>query len=304
MLHQRTLRRAVSTTGIGLHTGREVRLGLAPAPAHRGVVFRRVDLDPAVEIPARTAQVGDTTLSTSLTRGGHVVSTVEHLLAALAGLGVDNVFVDVNAPEVPIMDGSAAAFVRLIQAAGLRRQSAEKQFLRVKRAVVVEEGDKVASFLPFDGFKVSFTIDFDQPVFRERTAHAEMDFARTSFVREVSRARTFGFIHEVEYLRARGLVRGGSFDNAVVVDDYRILNSGGLRSEDEFVKHKILDAVGDLYLLGAPLLGEYRAYKSGHALNNAAARALLAEEDAWELVTRETPIGARLACAVGPIAAD
>ncbi len=282
MLRQRTLRTAVTASGIGLHSGELIHLTLHPAPEDSGITFRRVDLDPVPAIPARAECVGDTVLSTCLVAQGARVSTVEHLLAALAGLGVDNACIDVSAPEVPIMDGSAAPFVRLIQAAGVCEQTAAKRFVRVTREVRVEDGDKCASFLPFDGFKVSFTIDFDQPVFRGRTAHAEMDFSRTSFVGEVSQARTFGFMHEVEYLRSRGLARGGSFENAVVVDDYRILNTGGLRCEDEFVKHKVLDAVGDLYLLGHSLIGEYRAYKSGHHLNNVAVRALLAQTNAWE----------------------
>jgi UDP-3-O-[3-hydroxymyristoyl] N-acetylglucosamine deacetylase len=285
VLRQRTLRAAVSATGIGLHSGEEVHLTLRPAPADSGITFRRVDLCPVVAIPARAESVGDTVLSTNLVADGQRVSTVEHLMAALAGVGVDNAYVEVNAPEVPIMDGSASPFVQLIQSAGIAEQDAAKKFIRVTREVTVEDGDKIASFLPFDGFKVSFTIDFDQPVFHGRTAHAEMDFALMSFVTEVSRARTFGFMHEVEYLKSRGLVRGGSFDNAVVIDDYRILNTEGLRSEDEFVKHKVLDAVGDLYLLGHSLIGEYRAYKSGHHLNNVAVRTLLGRSDAWEWVT-------------------
>lgn len=287
MLHQRTLRSAIKASGIGLHTGDEVYLTLNPAPTDVGIVFRRVDLEPVLAIAARSENVGDTNLSTCLECAGERVSTVEHLLAALAGLGIDNAYIDVNAPEVPIMDGSAGPFVQLIQSAGIEQQDAPKRFLRIKRKVTVEEGDKVASFLPFAGFKVSFTIDFDQPVFRDRTAHAEMDFASTSFVEEVSRARTFGFMHEIEYLRAKGLARGGSFDNAIVVDDYRILNQGGLRFEDEFVKHKVLDAIGDLSLIGSGLIGEFRAYKSGHTLNNAAVCALLAQPDAWEMVTFE-----------------
>ncbi len=285
MLRQRTLRNAITETGVGLHSGEEVYLTLNPAPVDTGIVFRRVDLDPVVEIPARAENVGDTTLSTCLVVDQQRVSTVEHLLAALSGLGVDNAFIDVSAAEVPIMDGSAGPFVLMIQSAGIEEQDAPKAFIRVKRKVTVEDGDKVASFLPFDGFKVSFTIDFDQPVFRDRSAHAEMDFASSSFVEEVSRARTFGFMHEIEYLRSKGLARGGSFDNAIVVDDYRILNQGGLRFEDEFVQHKVLDAIGDLYLAGSGLIGEFRAYKSGHALNNAAVRALLAQPDAWEMVT-------------------
>lgn len=287
MLRQRTLRVAVTASGIGLHSGEEVRLTLHPAPADSGVTFRRVDLDPVIAIPARAHCVGDTVLSTCLVAQGVRVSTVEHLMAALAGLGVDNACIDVSAPEVPIMDGSAGPFVQLIQSAGIVEQEAPRKYVRVMREVTVEDGDKKASFLPFDGFKVSFTIDFDQPVFRGRTAHAEMDFSRTSFVSEVSQARTFGFMHEVEYLRARGLARGGSFENAVVVDDYRILNTEGLRCEDEFVKHKVLDAIGDLYLLGHSLIGEYRAYKSGHSLNNSAVRSLLAQPDAWQWATFE-----------------
>jgi len=284
LLRQRTLGRTVETTGIGLHTGAEVNLTLHPAPAGSGYVFRRVDLDPLLVIPAVAANVGDTTLSTCLVSQGQRIATIEHLLASLAGLGMDNACIDVNAPELPIMDGSAGPFVKLIQSAGTREQDAPRRFIRVTREVGVEVGDKTARFLPFDGFKVAFTIDFDQPVFRERTAHAEIDFSRDSFAAEVAGARTFGFMHEVEDLRARGLARGGSFDNAVVLDHSRILNSGGLRSEDEFVKHKILDAVGDLALLGCSVLGEFRAYKSGHALNNAAVRALLASPDAFERV--------------------
>jgi UDP-3-O-[3-hydroxymyristoyl] N-acetylglucosamine deacetylase len=252
-------------------------------------VFRRVDLDPVVEIPACAANVGDTTLSTTLVHDGSRVSTVEHLLSAMAGLGIDNAYVDVSASEVPIMDGSAGPFVFLIQSAGIEEQPAAKKFIRIKRPVTVEDGDKKASFLPFNGFKVSFTIDFDHPVFRDRTAHAEVDFSSTSFVKEVSRARTFGFMHEIEYLRSKGLARGGSVDNAIVVDEYRILNQDGLRYDDEFVKHKVLDAIGDLYLLGYSLIGEFRAHKSGHALNNASLRALIAQRDAWEMVTFDDP---------------
>jgi len=297
LLRQRTLRNAIRGAGIGLHTGQDVCLTLNPAPVDTGIVFRRVDLDPVVEIPARAENVGDTTLSTCLVVDQHRVSTVEHLLAAMWGLGVDNAFIDVSAAEVPIMDGSAGPFVLMLRSAGMEEQDAPRKFIRVKRKVTVEDGDKVASFLPFDGFKVSFTIDFDQPVFRDRSAHAEMDFASSSFVEEVSRARTFGSVHEIEYLRSKGLARGGSFDNAIVVDDYRVLNQGGLRFEDEFVQHKVLDAIGDLYLAGSSLIGEYRAYKSGHALNNAAIRALLARPDAWEMVTFEDELSAPISYA-------
>jgi UDP-3-O-[3-hydroxymyristoyl] N-acetylglucosamine deacetylase len=289
MIRQRTLRNAIKATGVGLHTGEKVYLTLSPAPVDRGIVFRRVDLDPVVEIPACAANVGDTTLSTTLVHDGSRVSTVEHLLSAMAGLGIDNAYVDVSASEVPIMDGSAGPFVFLIQSAGIEEQPAAKKFIRIKRPVTVEDGDKKASFLPFNGFKVSFTIDFDHPVFRDRTAHAEVDFSSTSFVKEVSRARTFGFMHEIEYLRSKGLARGGSVDNAIVVDEYRILNQDGLRYDDEFVKHKVLDAIGDLYLLGYSLIGEFRAHKSGHALNNASLRALIAQRDAWEMVTFDDP---------------
>ncbi|MGK0498614.1 MAG: UDP-3-O-[3-hydroxymyristoyl] N-acetylglucosamine deacetylase [Oceanicoccus sp.] len=285
MIKQRTLRNAIRATGVGLHSGEKVYLTLLPAPIDTGIVFRRSDLDPAIEIPARAENVGDTILSTTLMKGDVRVSTVEHLLSAMAGLGIDNAYVELSAAEVPIMDGSAGPFVFLIQSAGIEEQSKAKQFIRIKRPVTVEDGDKIASFLPFDGFKVTFTIDFDHPVFRDRSGKAEVDFSSTSFVKEVSRARTFGFMHEIEYLRSKGLAQGGSVDNAIVVDEYRILNEDGLRYEDEFVKHKVLDAIGDLYLLGKSLIGEFRAHKSGHALNNALLRALIAQPDAWEVVT-------------------
>lgn len=284
-MRQRTLRNSIKATGVSLHTGEKVYMTFKPAPVDTGIVFRRVDLDPEMEIPARAENVGDTTLSTTLVVGDVRVATVEHLLAALAGMGIDNAFIELSAGEVPIMDGSAGPFVFLLQAAGVVEQDALKKFVRVKRKITVEDGDKVASLLPFDGFKVSFTIDFDHPVFRDHKAHAELDFSSVSFEREVSRARTFGFMHEIEYLRSKGLARGGSVDNAIVVDEFRILNEDGLRYEDEFVRHKVLDAVGDLYLLGHCLIGEFRAYKSGHGLNNATLRALIAQPDAWEMVT-------------------
>jgi len=302
MIRQRTLRNAIKATGVGLHTGEKVYLTLNPAPVNTGIVFRRVDLDPVVEIPARAENVGDTTLSTSLIAHGERVSTVEHLLSAMAGLGIDNSYVDVSAPEVPIMDGSAGPFVFLIQSAGIEEQNAPKKFIRIKHPVTVEDGDKVASFLPFDGFKVSFTIDFDHPVFRDRTAHAELDFSSTSFVKEVSRARTFGFMHEIEYLRSKGLARGGSVDNAIVVDEYRILNQDGLRYDDEFVKHKVLDAIGDIYLLGHGLIGEYRAHKSGHALNNTSLRALITQPECWEMVTFDDEATAPVSYLTNPVA--
>ncbi len=285
MIKQRTLKNAIRATGVGLHTGEKVFLTLKPAPVDTGIIFRRTDIQPCVDIVALAQNVGDTTLSTTLMKGDVRVSTVEHLLSAMAGLGIDNAIVEVSSAEVPIMDGSAGPFVFLIQSAGIEEQNAAKKFIRIKRKVRVEEGDKVAEFLPFDGFKVSFSIDFDHPVFQDRIAKAEVDFSSTSFVKEVSRARTFGFMSDFEYLRSKGLAKGGSVDNAIVVDQYRILNEDGLRYEDEFVKHKILDAIGDLYLLGNSLIGEFRAHKSGHALNNKLLRELIAQEDAWEVVT-------------------
>ncbi len=287
MIKQRTLQNAIRATGIGLHTGDKIYLTLHPAPLDHGIVFRRVDLEPAVDIRAYALNVGDTTLSTTLVNGDVQVSTVEHLMSALAGLGIDNVLIELTAAEVPIMDGSAGPFVFLLQSAGIQEQDAPKKFIRVKKQVEVRDGDKVASFKPLEGFKISFAIEFDHEVFKNRTLQTELDFSTTTFVKEVSRARTFGFMHEIEYLRSRGLARGGSMDNAIVVDTDRVLNEDGLRSEDEFVKHKILDAIGDLYLLGNSLIGEYNAYKSGHGLNNQAVRALLADTEAWELVTYE-----------------
>lgn len=284
MIKQRTLKNCIKATGVGLHSGKKVLVTLRPAPAHSGIVFRRIDVTPAVEIPARAENVGDTRLSTSLARGEVRIATVEHLLSAFAGLGIDNAYVDVSAPEVPIMDGSAGPFVFLIQSAGIEEQSAPKQFVRIKRPVAVEDGDKWARLEPFDGFKVSFSIDFDHPLFDETIKFAEVDFSTTSFVKEVSRARTFGFLKEVEMLREKDLALGGSLQNAVVIDDYRVLNEDGLRYEDEFVRHKILDAIGDLYLLGHGLIGAFRGHKSGHALNNRLLRRLLADQSAWELV--------------------
>lgn len=302
MIRQRTLRNVIRATGVGLHTGDKVYLTMRPAPVDTGITFIRTDLDPVVEIPARAENVGDTTLSTTLVKDGVRVSTVEHLLSALAGLGIDNAYIELNAPEVPIMDGSAGPFVFLIQSAGIEEQQAAKRFIRIKKPVTVEVGDKVATFLPFEGFKVSFSIDFDHPVFNDRTVATSVDFSSTSFVKEVSRARTFGFMHEIEYLRSQGLAQGGSVDNAIVVDDYRVLNEDGLRYEDEFVKHKILDAIGDLYLLGYSLIGEFKAHKSGHALNNASLRELMSQTDAWETVTFEDAATAPISY-VTPVAA-
>ncbi|HEB98438.1 MAG TPA: UDP-3-O-acyl-N-acetylglucosamine deacetylase [Thiotrichales bacterium] len=287
MIRQRTLKNVIRATGVGLHTGEKVYLTLRPAAVDTGIVFRRVDLDPPVEIKASPENVGDTQLSTTLVKDGVRISTVEHLLSALAGLGIDNAYVDLSAPEVPIMDGSAGPFVFLVQSAGIEEQNAAKRFIRIKKPVRVEEGDKWASFEPFDGFKVGFTIDFEHPVFTDRAQSAEIDFSTTSFMREVSRARTFGFMRDIERLRERKLALGGSLDNAVVVDDYRILNEDGLRYDDEFVKHKILDAIGDLYLLGHSLIGAFHGHKSGHAINNMLLRALLADQAAWEEVIFE-----------------
>ncbi len=287
MIRQRTLKNVIRATGVGLHTGKKVFLTLRPAPANSGITFRRVDLDPAVDIPANPEYVGDTSLSTTLVKDKVRISTVEHLLSALAGFGIDNAYIDLSADEVPIMDGSAGPFVFLIQSAGIEEQSSAKKFLRIKKKVRVEHEEKWAIFEPFDGFKVGFTIEFDHPVFSDRNCHAEIDFSTTSFVKEVSRARTFGFMRDVELLREKNLVLGGSLDNAVVVDDYRILNEDGLRYEDECVKHKILDAIGDLYLLGHSLIGAFEGFKSGHALNNALLRELIANEDSWELISFE-----------------
>jgi UDP-3-O-[3-hydroxymyristoyl] N-acetylglucosamine deacetylase len=287
MIRQRTLKNAIRATGVGLHTGEKILLTLRPAAANTGIVFRRVDLPRPVEIRACADNVSDTRLSTTLSQGDARISTVEHLLSALAGLGIDNAYIDVSAGEVPIMDGSAGPFVFLLQSAGVQEQNAAKRFIRIKERVSIEEGDKRASFEPFNGFKVSFAIDFDHPAIGERSKYACIDFSTTSFVKEVSRARTFGFLKDVELLRQNELALGGSLDNAVVVDDYRVLNDDGLRYDDEFVKHKILDAIGDLYLLGHSLIGAFSGYKSGHELNNRLLKKLLATRSAWEEVTFE-----------------
>lgn len=287
MIRQRTLKNIIRATGIGLHTGKKVYLTLRPAPVNSGIIFRRVDLDPAVEILANPENVGNTQLSTTLVIDGVSVSTVEHLLSALAGFGIDNAYIDLSAEEVPIMDGSAGPFVFLIQSAGIEEQKAAKKFLRIKKEMFVDEDGKWAKFTPFEGFKVGFTIDFEHPIFNKKNCKAEIDFSTTSFVKEVSRARTFGFMRDVDLLRERNLALGGNLNNAVVVDDYRILNEDGLRYEDECVKHKILDAIGDLYLLGNSLIGSFEGYKSGHALNNALLRKLIKDKSAWELVGYE-----------------
>jgi UDP-3-O-[3-hydroxymyristoyl] N-acetylglucosamine deacetylase len=285
MIYQKTLRNAVRAKGVGLHSGEQVFLTLRPAPPDTGITFRRVDLDPPVAIVAKLANVGDTRLSTALSSDGVRISTVEHLLSAFSGLGIDNAIVDLNAAEVPIMDGSAGPFVFLIQSAGVEEQYAPKRFLRILRSIEVERGDKWARFTPYEGFKVGFTIDFNHPLFRGSSRQSEIDFGKTSFVREVSRARTFGFMKDIEKLRENRLALGGSLNNAIVLDDYRVVNDDGLRYRDEFVKHKVLDAVGDLYLLGYSLIGAFTGYKSGHALNNCLLRELVRQQDAWEIVT-------------------
>lgn len=285
MIKQRTLKNTIRATGVGLHSGEKVYLTLKPAPADTGIVFCRTDLDPVVQIPALAGNVGKTTMSTTLVKGDVKVDTVEHLLSAMAGLGIDNAYVELSAPEVPIMDGSAGPFVFLIQSAGLQEQDVPKKFIRVLREVTVVDDDKSATFVPFDGFKVSFTIDFDHPAFAGRTQTASVDFSSTSFVKEVSRARTFGFMRDIQYLRSQNMALGGSMENAIVVDEFNVLNEDGLRYEDEFVKHKILDAIGDLYLLGNSLIGEFRGVKSGHELNNRLLRLLIEQKDAWEVVT-------------------
>ncbi|MDO7667658.1 MAG: UDP-3-O-acyl-N-acetylglucosamine deacetylase [Pseudomonadota bacterium] len=287
MIKQRTLKNVIRATGVGLHSGDTVYLTLRPAAPNTGIIFRRVDLDPVVEIKAKAVNVGETALSTTLVQHGQRVSTVEHLLSAFAGLGIDNGYIELNAPEVPIMDGSAGPFVFLVQSAGIEEQNAPKQFIRIKKTVILEDGDKWAKFEPFEGFKVSFSIDFEHPAFKGRPQQVDVDFSSTSFVREVSRARTFGFMKDIEKLRENNLALGGSLDNAIVVDDYRVMNEDGLRYEDEFVRHKVLDAIGDLYLLGHSLIGSFSGHKSGHEVNNKLLRKLLADDDSWELVSFE-----------------
>jgi UDP-3-O-[3-hydroxymyristoyl] N-acetylglucosamine deacetylase len=287
VLKQRSLKNIIRATGVGLHTGDKVYITLRPAAPDTGIVFRRVDLPEPVEIKAAPHHVQDTRLSSTLEIGGVRVGTVEHLMSAFAGLGIDNAYVDLSASELPIMDGSAGPFVFLLQSAGIVEQNALKKFIRIKKTKEVHDGDKWVRFEPYQGFKMDFTIDFAHPVFEHSSQSVVIDFAEDSYIKEVSRARTFGFMREVETLRAMGLARGGSLDNAVVVDEYRILNSEGLRFEDEFVRHKVLDAVGDLYLLGHPLIGAFTAHKSGHALNNRLLRELLADASAWEYATFE-----------------
>jgi len=285
MLKQRTLKTTIKTTGVGLHTGVRVDLVLRPAAPDAGITFHRVDLPTAVAIPANARYVGDTRLSSTLKQDGASISTVEHVLSALAGLGIDNVHIDVAGPEIPIMDGSAGPFVFLLQSAGIVEQNAAKKYLTIVQPVEVRDGDKWARFDPFYGFKLDFTIDFPHPMFGSENRQVVIDFAEHSYVKEVARARTFGFMQDVEAMRAAGLGLGGSLQNAIVLDDFRVLNAEGLRYDNEFVKHKVLDAIGDLYLLGHPLIGQYTAFKSGHALNNALARTLLDRPEAFELTT-------------------
>ena len=287
MLRQRTLKTSIRATGVGLHNGEKVYMTLRPAAENAGITFRRVDLDEPVDVPADPRLVGETMLGTTLIKDGVKVATVEHLMSALAGLGIDNLHVDLSAPEVPIMDGSAGPFVFLLQSAGIEEQNAPKKFIRVRKKVRVEEDDKWAQLTPFNGFKVNFEIAFNHPVFNKLSRSASIDFSSTSFLKEVSRARTFCFLRDVEALRANNLTLGGSMDNAIVLDDYRILNEDGLRYTNEFVIHKILDAIGDVYLLGHTLIGEFSAHKSGHDLNNKLLLAMLADETAWEEVTFE-----------------
>ncbi len=285
MLRQRTLKNVIRATGVGLHGGEKVFLTLRPAPVDTGIVFRRIDLEPVVEMPAAAALVTETTLCTGLSRDGAKVQTVEHLMSALAGLGIDNAYVELSAPEVPIMDGSAGPFVFLLESAGIVEQHAAKRLIRILKPVEVRDGDKIARFEPHDGFRLGFTVKFDHPAIPDTLSRVEVDFSTSAYIKEVSRARTFGFMRDLEYMRDRNLGLGGSMDNAIVLDDFRVLNEDGLRYADEFVRHKILDAIGDLYLAGHAILGAYEGFKSGHALNNKLVRALLADAEAWEEVS-------------------
>ena len=303
MVGQRTLKNVIRASGVGLHTGKRILMTIRPAAPDTGIVFRRTDLSVPVDIPARAGNVGETTLGTSLVKGEVRVSTVEHLLSAFAGLGIDNALVEISGPEVPIMDGSAGPFVFLLQSAGLEQQRTPKRFVRIRKSVKVEDGDKWARFDPFDGFKVNFEIEFNHPIFKRHGQRASMDFSTTSFLKEISRARTFGFMRDLETMRSRNLALGGNLDNAIVLDDSKVLNEGGLRYEDEFMKHKILDAIGDLYLLGHSLIGEFSAFKSGHGLNNRLLRTLLADESAWEAIVFERPEDAPISYVRAPVLA-
>ncbi|MCX7175650.1 MAG: UDP-3-O-acyl-N-acetylglucosamine deacetylase [Proteobacteria bacterium] len=289
MLKQRTLKSMIRATGVGLHSGVKVSVVMRPAAPDTGVVFRRIDLDPPVDLKADPLAVVDTRLASCLEKGGVKIATVEHLMSALSGLGIDNLYIDVDAAELPIMDGSAAPFVYLLQSAGIEEQNAPKRFLRIKKIVEVRDGDKWARLEPYEGFRLSFSIAFNHPAVTQSGTTVKIDFAENSYTREVARARTFGFMQDVEFMRDQGLALGGSLENAIVMDEYRVLNDDGLRYSDEFAKHKLLDAIGDLYLAGHPLLAAFSAHKSGHALNNTLLRALLADASAWEIVTFEHP---------------
>ena len=303
MVNQRTLKNTIKATGVGLHSGQKVYLTLKPAPVDTGIVFYRTDLAEDIAIRAHALNVGDTTLSTTLVNGDVSIDTVEHLLSAFAGLGIDNAYIEVSAAEVPIMDGSAGPFVFLLQSAGIAEQPKAKKFIRILKPISVKDGDKEARFEPYSGFNIKFTIDFDHPVFRSRCQETEFEFSTSGFVKEVSRARTFGFMRDFEYLRANNLALGASVNNAIAVDDYRVLNEDGLRYEDEFVKHKVLDAVGDLYLLGHSLIGRFVGYKSGHGLNNMLLRELLKNPEAWEYATFEQDEVENMPIAYSPVAA-
>ena len=292
MIQQRTLKNTIRATGVGLHSGDKVYMTLRPAPVNHGIVFRRVDLDPVVEVPAKAELVTEVTLCTGLTCNDAKIQTVEHLMSALAGLGVDNIIVELSSAELPIMDGSAGPFVFLLQSAGIVEQDAPKRFIRVLKTVEVTEGDKVARFSPYEGYKLGFTIQFDHPMIPAKQSRQEIEFSTLAYTKEISRARTFGFMRDLEYMRERNLGLGGSMDNAIVLDEFRVLNDDGLRYADEFVRHKILDAIGDLYLAGGPVLGAYEGYKSGHALNNKLVRALLADASAWEWASFDSPAAA------------
>jgi UDP-3-O-[3-hydroxymyristoyl] N-acetylglucosamine deacetylase len=287
MIKQKTLNVTTKAIGITVHQGNTAEIILKPAPINTGIVFRRVDLPKPMEIAANVNYVGDTTLCTSLIKEGVKIATVEHLLSAFAGMGIDNAYVDINSPEIPIMDGSACPFVFLIQSAGIKEQNAPKKFIRIKQKITVEEGDKWASLEPFKGFKVDFTIDFKHPAFSKTTNRAVFDFSVASYMKDISRARTFGFLADFERMRSMNLAKGASLSNAIALDNFRVLNEDGLRYPDEFVRHKILDAIGDLYLLGSNLMGAFKGYKSGHALNNKLLNALLSHQEAWEYITFE-----------------
>lgn len=296
MIKQRTLKRIIQATGVGLHTGRKVTLTLRPAAANTGVIYRRTDLNPPVDFPADAKSVQDTMLCTCLVNEQNVrISTVEHINAALAGLGIDNIIIEVDAPEIPIMDGSASPFVYLLLDAGIEELNTAKKFIRITKPVRIEDGDKWAELTPYNGFSLDFTIDFNHPAIDASSQRYKMNFSAEAFVSQISRARTFGFMRDIEYLQSKGLCLGGSFDCAIVVDDYRVLNEDGLRFDDEFVRHKMLDAIGDLFMCGHNIIGAFTAYKSGHALNNKLLQAVLADQEAWEYVTFENEVEVPLA---------